>query len=134
MTLTEKKYKRFDLQNEEDYHIETFTEMKEWLADFWNFNPDEETTETEHENLIEEILNCSSEVELLDRLAGIGYSFEEVDPNKAPFKCPLCEADSMVYTEIKNINALEGVTHKWSCEDCPALLVEYYTQADIDAL
>jgi|SRR5690625_2712224 len=60
--------------------------------------------------------------------------FNEETKHLAPFKCPLCESDSMEYREIKNNKALSGLTHKWVCEECPAVLFEYYTQADIEAL
>jgi len=77
MSLAEKLYKRFDLQDEEDFHIETLEEMKEWLADFWNYNPDDDMTEEEHEELIEGILK-SDAAELFERLGGVGYSFDEI--------------------------------------------------------
>ncbi|MEX3625062.1 hypothetical protein [Viridibacillus arvi] len=74
-------YKRFDFQDEEnDYSYETLQEMKEWLADFWNENPDDDMNDEEHEELIEGIMN-SDEGELFDRLGGIDYSYYELDEN-----------------------------------------------------
>ena len=36
--------------------------------------------------------------------------------------CPLCSA-SMEYKQISD-------THVWSCEDCPAILFEYYSDTN----
>jgi len=71
-----------------------------------------------------------------------GYTWNDVtelwvaegEENIAPFDCPLCEANTMEYKPVENEDALTGVTHKWVCMDCPAILMEYYTQADVEAL
>lgn len=36
-------------------------------------------------------------------------------------QCPLCETDSLEYRLI------EGRTHAWVCGECPAVLMEFYT-------
>lgn len=74
----EKLYMRYDLQDETDSHIETLEEMKSWLVDFWNMNPNDDMTDEEHEVMIKEIWK-SDEDELQDRLMGIDYCFEEVE-------------------------------------------------------
>lgn len=77
-TKKEKLYKRYDMQDESDYSIESLNAMKSWLVDFWNNNPDEEMDEEEHDNMIDGIWS-SDEKELFERLAGIDYTFDEVD-------------------------------------------------------
>lgn len=77
MTNTEKLFKRFDLQDESDFAIETLEQMKAWLADFWNNNPDEDMPDAEHEEMIAGIM-ASDEDELLDRMGGIDYWFEAI--------------------------------------------------------
>ena len=72
-----KLYRRFDLQDQSDSTIETLEQMREWLADFWNHNPDEDMTDEEHDELIDDIMN-SNEDEMYDRLEGIDYAFEEL--------------------------------------------------------
>jgi hypothetical protein len=73
-----KLYKRYDIQDKNDFAIETLSQMKQWLADFWDNNPDEEMDEEEHQGLIEEIWE-SDEKELFERLAGIDYTFEAIE-------------------------------------------------------
>lgn len=75
MPSRDKKFRRYDMLDEADFEIETLSEMKKWLIDFWNWNPSESMTKEEHEDMIEGIMQ-SDESELLNRLAGIGYSFE----------------------------------------------------------
>lgn len=72
----EKLFIRFDLQDESDTSIETLEQMKTWLIRFWNYNPDEDMSDEEHEELIEGIKK-SDESELFDRMGGIDYSFYE---------------------------------------------------------
>lgn len=71
-----KLFKRYDLQDTTDVSIETMGQMKDWLIDFWNFNPDEDMSDEEHEEFIKRIIN-SDEDELLDIMSGIDYTFEE---------------------------------------------------------
>ena len=75
---TEKMYKRFDMQDEDDFAIETLEQMKAWLIDFWNSNPDEDMTDEEHDEMIEQI-KIADEDEIFDRLGGIDYTYDEVD-------------------------------------------------------
>lgn len=75
-----KFYKRYDLQDESDYSIETLEEMRIWLADFWGENPDEDMEDEEHDAWIQEILQADAE-ELFDMLSGVDYSYCEVDEN-----------------------------------------------------
>lgn len=42
-------------------------------------------------------------------------------------KCPLCEAESLKYIPY-------GGTHIWTCEDCPAILFEYWSPSDLEGL
>ncbi|MGE7609703.1 hypothetical protein ACQKML_24330 [Peribacillus frigoritolerans] len=77
---TEKLFKRYDMQDESDFEIETLAQMKDWLVDFWNNNPDDDMTDEEHEEMIEEIIE-SDEHELFERLAGIDYTYDELDEN-----------------------------------------------------
>ena len=89
--MTEKLYYVYDLLEEEDlkegdeldYSIETLDQMRNWLADFWKENPNEEMDEEEQEELIAEILE-SDEAEMYDRLGGIGYSYYHLDENQNP--------------------------------------------------
>ena len=85
--MTEKLYQRYDELDEDegmfDYDIETLDQMRNWLADFWKENPNEEMNEEEHEELIAEILE-SDESEMFERLSGIGYSYYHLDENMNP--------------------------------------------------
>ena len=85
--MTEKLYQRYDELDEDegmfDYDIETLDQMRNWLADFWKENPNEEMDEEEHEELIAEILE-SDESEMFERLSGIGYSYYHLDENMNP--------------------------------------------------
>lgn len=74
----EKLYKRYDIQDESDYSIETLAEMRQWLADFWDNNPDDDMDEEEHNEMIEAILNAD-EKEIFERLGGVDYSYYELD-------------------------------------------------------
>lgn len=74
----EKLYKRYDLQDESDFEIETLEEMKTWLADHWENNPNDDMDDEDVEKLCEEIM-ASDAGELFDRLAGIDYSYYELD-------------------------------------------------------
>lgn len=80
--ITTKLYKRFDALDddldESDYEIETLEQMKGWLQEFWTDNPNEDTTEQEHDEWMEEISHAD-ESELFEMLAGIGYSFDELE-------------------------------------------------------
>lgn len=77
-TPKEQLFKRYDLQDEEDFEIETLEEMREWLADFWENNPNEDMDEEDVNELIEEI-KCADENEMFERLSGIDYSFDRLD-------------------------------------------------------
>lgn len=77
----EKLYVRYDFHDDEILHIETLTDMKEWLVSFWNMNPDEDMSDEEHEHMIEQIWR-SNEKELSERLLGIDYCFENYAENQ----------------------------------------------------
>jgi hypothetical protein len=53
--------------------------------------------------------------------------------------CPLCD-HKMYYTEIKNDKGTttnadgELITAKWTCEECPGVLFEYYNDEDVKVL
>lgn len=89
--MTEKLYYVYDLLEEEDlkegeeldYSIETLDQMRNWLADFWKENYNEDMDEEDVEELVAEILE-SDETEMYDRLGGIGYSYYELDENQNP--------------------------------------------------
>lgn len=89
--MTEKLYYVYDLLEEEDlqegdeldYSIETLDQMRNWLADFWKENPNEDMDEEDVKELIAEILE-SDEDEMYDRLGGIGYSYYHLDENQNP--------------------------------------------------
>lgn len=74
----EQLYKRYDLQDEDNYEIETLEEIREWLADFWNNNPNDDMTERDLEELTVEIMKSDVD-EVSDRLGGIDYGCEEWD-------------------------------------------------------
>jgi len=79
--MTEKMYKRYDIQDEKnDFSIETLDQMKEWLVDFWNENPDDDMNDVEHEEWLNEIME-SDEDEFFAKLEGVDYSFYELDEN-----------------------------------------------------
>ncbi|MEK5081054.1 hypothetical protein MKX73_19195 [Solibacillus sp. FSL W7-1436] len=80
----EKLYKRFDIQDTNDFSIETLQDMRVWLADFWNENPDEDMDDKEHEEMIEAIM-VADENEIFERLGGVGYSWCEVDTDPSNF-------------------------------------------------
>jgi|APAga8741244001_1050109.scaffolds.fasta_scaffold08554_3 hypothetical protein len=88
---SEKKYKKYDISNESDFTIETLASMKEWLIGFWEDDyresPYTELTEYELEEMIDGIQN-SDEMELFNRLGGVGYAFEELDENEEVIKQP----------------------------------------------
>jgi hypothetical protein len=70
-----KLYLRYDsLDEESGYSLETLEDMRQWLVDLWDNNPDEDMDEEEHKEFIEDIWS-SDESEMRDRLAGVGYSF-----------------------------------------------------------
>jgi hypothetical protein len=75
---TEKKFKRYDMQDESDFAIETLTQMKAWITDWWKWNEDEDMTEKELNKFFEDIKNAD-EKELFEILAGIDYTFDELD-------------------------------------------------------
>lgn len=70
-------YKIIDEQDESNFHFTTFREAKEWLQDFWSFNPDEDMSDDEHDEWIEIIGKTTSLNEFHDMLQGIGYYMEE---------------------------------------------------------
>lgn len=76
----EKYYNRYDTLDEKDSHRETFSEMKEWLKDFWRVNPDEDWDfeGVDCEKFFREIDNAD-ESELLDIMMGVAYAFEECE-------------------------------------------------------
>ena len=47
-------------------------------------------------------------------------------PSVDQVQCPLCDAP-MKYT-------VQGATHIWSCEDCPAVMYEYHSKQNTDDL
>lgn len=119
----EKKYLRFDLHELEegmkvtdvDHEIETFEEMKNWLADFWESNPNEDDTKEEQEALVEEILAVTDLSELDDRLGGIGYSYCELDEKGNP----IWEEVSTVCTCEKDAKSEEKFfTDHGACQAC----------------
>lgn len=85
--MTEKLYQRYDELDENegmiDFDIETLDQMRNWLADFWKENYNEDMDEEEVEELIAEILE-SDENEMFERLSGIGYSYYHLDENMNP--------------------------------------------------
>lgn len=44
-------------------------------------------------------------------------------------KCPACESN-LIYKPLENLSD----TYIWSCADCPIVVFEYYTKADIENL
>lgn len=76
----EKLYKRYDLQDESDFQIETLQQIKAWLQDFWIFNPDEDWDNDgeDCESFCKEIFNANEE-ELFEMVAGIGYCFDKIN-------------------------------------------------------
>lgn len=45
--------------------------------------------------------------------------------------CPLCN-EKMLYKRLENKLIKNNKTHFWSCLACPAVLIEYYNQDDIN--
>ena len=79
-----KLYKRINLQDKEDFSIETLDEMKWWLSEFWIMNFSDELDEMELEQLVGEI-NKSDEDELLEKLFGVEYCYDNLDGNEFEF-------------------------------------------------
>lgn len=77
---TEETFKREDIE----HSIETFAEMRDWLADFWQNNPDEDMSNRAHNKLIRRIENCPHEVELIGRMEGIEYFFLPLGLDEEP--------------------------------------------------
>lgn len=77
-STVQKIYKRYDLQDPSDYSFETFDDAKDWLYDLWCNNPDEDMSETEHEQWLEEIAHCTDPEILDEYLSGIDYTMEEM--------------------------------------------------------
>lgn len=86
-----KMYKFYDLQNQSDFSIESMTDMKAWLANWWQENLDNEDLDEDDEEyidideLVDEIWDADDE-EMLSRLAGLGYSYEELEENGGEVK------------------------------------------------
>lgn len=120
----EKKYFRFDFYSLEegmkvtdvDYEIETFEEMKQWLADFWESNPNEDDTEEEQKALVEEILAVTELGELDDRLEGIGYTFCEMDEDGNPIWEETITAQCTCEQDAKNQEKF--FTDHGACQVC----------------
>lgn len=65
--------------HDEDNNLEvTLQQARQWLADFWTDNPDEDMTDEEHDEMIDAIM-ISDVHELCERLAGIDYWIDELD-------------------------------------------------------
>ena len=79
-----KLYKRFDLQDESRFSIETLDEMKWWLSEFWIMNFSDELDEMELEQLVNKI-NKSDEDELLENLLCVEYCYDNLDGNEFEF-------------------------------------------------
>jgi hypothetical protein len=48
--------------------------------------------------------------------------------------CPLCEQGRMFLTELKSTNQMMGnKSYMWICEECPGILMEWYTFSDQEA-
>jgi hypothetical protein len=126
-TKKEKLYKRYDMQDESDYSIESLNAMKSWLVDFWNNNPDEEMDEEEHDNMIDGIWS-SDEKELFERLAGIDYTFDELTEKER--KNFIQNGEEFVYicNECNEIHEDETQT----CEYCPSESIREVTKSDMD--
>lgn len=77
---TEETFKRDDIEHD----IETFSEMRDWLADFWQQNPDEDMSNRAHNKLIRRIENSPTEIDLIGRMEGIEYFFLPLGTDKEP--------------------------------------------------
>jgi uncharacterized protein YlaI len=57
-----------------------------------------------------------------------------------PLICPICEHGEMEYEALDNPQALSTdqygnrKTHIWICNECPGVLMEWYTSADTKAI
>lgn len=74
----QKIYKRYDIQDPSDYSFETFDQAKEWLYSHWANNPNDDMSDTEHEQWLEEIAHCTDPEILDEYLSGIDYTMEEM--------------------------------------------------------
>lgn len=71
-------YALYDLQNQyEDSTLHTFGSARQWLADFWENNPDDDMDDDDIAQLVADIL-ASDLSELGDRLGGVGYYLQEI--------------------------------------------------------
>lgn len=69
----EKMYRLIDTHNDDELvDIMCLDEARNWLADLWNNNPDDDMDDEEHEEMIEAIQEADEE-ELKSRLDGVGY-------------------------------------------------------------
>lgn len=78
-------YYRYDCQDEDVFAIETLQEMKDWLEEFWRMYPNDDMDDTDIEELAVKIQN-SDEVELIDRLHGVGFNYETLDESDMQIK------------------------------------------------
>lgn len=74
---TDRYYMLVDEQDERDTSLHTFESAREWLADFWENNPDDDMTDEDIEELANDIRACDLD-ELDDRLGGVGYYLQEI--------------------------------------------------------
>lgn len=77
-TINVPHYVHYDLLDEDDFYIMTFEEIRNWLYDFWENNPNEDDEEEEQKENLEEIEAITCPSYLNDRLGGIGYAMDEI--------------------------------------------------------
>ncbi|WP_341323428.1 hypothetical protein NSQ62_08110 [Solibacillus sp. FSL H8-0523] len=79
-TINVPHYIHYDLLDEDgDFYIMTFEEIRDWLYDFWESNPNEDDEEEEQKENLEEIEAIMCPSSLNDRLGGVGYAMDEIE-------------------------------------------------------
>lgn len=71
-------YKCVDILDESESFEGNLQDVKDWLIDFWNFNPDEDMSDKEHAKLVKDIQKCKTSTKLNDFLGGIDWYMEQI--------------------------------------------------------
>lgn len=76
------KYEWYDMQDNQDSHSGTLEDAKEWLLDFWLWNPyNEEDLEDMPEYDVEEhheSIRGANDSELDEMMQGIGWALDKI--------------------------------------------------------
>lgn len=72
-------YIKYDIQDKDDFEVMNFEEVRNWLHDFWESNPNEDDEEEEQSAWLEKIISVTCPSKLFNMLGGIGYAMEEIE-------------------------------------------------------